>query len=197
MIEQLSFMDENQLIENVKLGSESAFQELVLKYQTLVINVCNNFLNNPDDALDIAQEVFIKVYQSINDFKGNSKFSTWLYRIAVNKSLNYIRSRKRSRIFKSMDVLFGENNDFSSQAAGHDKNIEESIEQSENEEALKYAMGKIPAKQKTAISLFHFEELSYKEIAEIMQISTTEVGVLINRAKKSLHKKIIDYFTKN
>ena len=188
-------MDDKILLTKIAEKDEKAFQLFVEKYHHMVLNVCNNILNNNDDAMDVSQEVFIKIYESIDNFRGESKISTWLYRISVNKSLNYLRSKKKQKWFSSLDIIFNQEN----------KNIpedtdlikEEEIELEENKKALYYALRKLPEKQNIAISLNSFEDLSYKEIAEIMEISVTEVGVLINRGKKKLQQLIIDYYKKN
>ncbi|MFO8235936.1 MAG: RNA polymerase sigma factor [Bacteroidales bacterium] len=191
-------MTDQQLVKRIQEKDESAFKEFVDKYQEMVINVCNNFLHNQDDAMDVAQEVFIKVYDSIDNFKSQSKVSTWLYRITVNKSLNFLRDKKRKNIFSSLDLLFEdtERNPAETVSDGsEDSQVQ--IEKKENKQALMKAIDELPKKQKTAITLNKLEELPYKDIAEIMDISITETGVLINRAKKKIQKMLIEYFRKN
>ena len=90
-------MNDKILLEKIALKDERAFQLFVEKYHILVLNVCNNILDNNDDAMDVSQEVFIKIFESIDRFRGESKITTWLYRIAVNKSLNHLRSRKKQK----------------------------------------------------------------------------------------------------
>jgi RNA polymerase sigma-70 factor (ECF subfamily) len=189
-------MDEKVLLDKIAEKDEKAFQVFVEKYHQLVLNVCNNILNNYDDAMDVSQEVFIKIYESVDSFRRDSKVTTWLYRISVNKSLNYLRSRKKQKWFSSLDVIFG---DDKTSSDPEDKELKpgENIELEENKKALYNALRKLPEKQNIAISLNNFEDLSYKEISEVMGISVTEVGVLINRGKKKLHKLIIDYYKKN
>lgn len=189
-------MDDKILVDKISKRDEQAFQIFVEKYHQMVINVCNNILNNYEDAMDVSQEVFIKIYESIDDFRGDSKISTWLYRISVNKSLNFLRSRKRQRWFSSIDTLFKDDQK-QTDPADDSLNASENIEQDDNKKALYFALHKLPEKQNIAISLNHFEDLSYKEISEIMEISVSEVGVLINRGKKKLKKLIIDYFKAN
>ena len=189
-------MNEKILLEKIASKDEQAFQFFVEKYHQMVLNICNNILNNFDDAMDISQEVFIKIYESIESFTGESKIITWLYRISVNKSLNHLRSKKRQKWFSGMDIIFNSDND---------KNIPEDvspkpgedIEIEENKKALHLALNKLPKKQNIALTLNNFEGLPYKEIAEIMEISVTEVGVLINRGKKKLKTLLIDYFKNN
>jgi RNA polymerase sigma-70 factor (ECF subfamily) len=189
-------MNEKILINKIANKDEKAFQLFVETYHHLVLNICNNILNNYDDAMDVSQDVFIKFYESIDSFRGDSKITTWLYRISVNKSLNYLRSKKKYKWFTSLDVLF---NDESKSIDPEDTELKpgEDLEQNENKKALYYALDKLPEKQRTAISLNNFEDLSYKEISEVMEISVSEVGVLINRGKKKLHKLITGYYKKN
>ena len=189
-------MNDHELIDKIAQKDEQAFRIFVEKYHVLVLNVCNNILNNYDDSMDISQEVFIKIYDSIDKFRGESKISTWLYRIAINKSLNYLRSKKRERWFTSLDILFGSDSQ-KQEIKDSTLTIAENIENNDNKNALHFAINKLPEKQKIAITLNSFEELPYKEISEIMQISVTEVGVLINRAKKNLKKLILDYYKNN
>ena len=189
-------MDDKLLIEKIASGDESAFKQFVEKYHQMVLNVCHHILHNVEDSMDVSQEVFIKIYESIDQFRGDSKVTTWLYRIAVNKSLNYLRSNKRNKWFSSLDLLFG---DEKRKIDTVDDTLQpgEDMEADENKKVLHFALKKIPEKQNIAISLSHFEDLSYKEVAEIMNISVSEVGVLINRGKKKLEKIIIDYYKKN
>jgi RNA polymerase sigma-70 factor (ECF subfamily) len=191
-------MTEQELISGIKAGEEKAFKEFVDKYQELVVNVCNSFLHDRDDALDISQEVFIKVFHSADSFKGDSKISTWLYRIAVNKSLNFLRSKKRKNIFSSLDLLLEDkqNNPIDS-VVDNGENAEEKMSKNEDIERMIAVIDQLPKKQKTAINLNKFEGLSYKEISEIMNISVTETGVLINRAKSKIQKQMISKIKKS
>jgi len=187
-------MTDKQIVQEIKNGKEEAFKELVEKNQEMIINVCNSFVHDREDAMDIAQEVFIKAYNSIHKFKGKSKLSSWLYRIAVNKSLNFIRDNKRKNMLSSLDLLFENSPDISDKTEDDTENIEESFENEEMRAALKKTIDELPKKQKVALTLNKFEELSYKEIAEVMDISVSETGVLINRAKKQLQKNLVKKF---
>jgi RNA polymerase sigma-70 factor (ECF subfamily) len=190
-------MDDQQLIRGIKENDENAFREFVDKYQQMVTNVANSFLHNYDDSLDIAQEVFIKVYDTIDKFREESRISTWLYRITVNKSLNFIRDRKRKNIFSSLDLLFEKSQKNPADTVPDETNTkEEEIEHEENKKVLLEAIDELPKKQKVAITLNKLEEVPYKEVAEIMGISVSETGVLINRAKNKIEKKLFQYFQK-
>jgi len=185
-------MTEEQIIQGIRQGEETAFKELVDQYQELVINVCNSFLHNRDDALDVSQDVFIKAYHSIGSFRGQSRISTWLYRIAVNQSLNYIRDRKRKNIFNSLDVWFNNSRYNPAETLEDQDDIAtEKMERQEQKHLLYKVIESLPKKQRVALTLNKLEELPYKEVAEIMDITVSETGVLINRAKKTLQKKMV------
>ena len=188
-------MTDQEIIQGLKNKEETAFKEFVDTYQHLVLNVANKFVRNKEDAMDIAQEVFIKVYDSVHSFREQSKISTWLYKITVNKSLNYIRDKKRRNIFSSLDAIFENKNNNSVENVADDQKIsQEQMESEERKEILFKAIDQLPEKQKTAITLNKLEGLPYKEIAGIMDISVTETGVLINRARKKLQKKLVAQF---
>lgn len=189
-------MEDLLLIEEVTKNKPGAFQQLVEKYQTLVINTCYGFLHNYQDAQDVAQEVFIDVYRSIEKFRNESKISTWLYRISVNKSLNYIRDNKKRTWFQSLDILFetefktGSSNSLS-------ESPEEIIENKEKMDVIQQAIDKLAKNQKIAFTLYKYEDLSYKEIADVMNISVSSVESLLFRAKKNLQKQLISLYKKN
>ncbi|MFW6101126.1 MAG: RNA polymerase sigma factor [Bacteroidota bacterium] len=191
-------MTDQEIIQGLKNRNETAFKAFVDKYQHLVLNVSNNFVHNKEDAMDIAQEVFIKVYDSVDSFREESKISTWLYKIAVNKSLNHLRDKKKRNIFNSLDLIFEKNkNDNPVENIADDQEIsQEKMESEERKEILFKAMDELPVKQKTALTLNKLEGLPYKEIAGIMDTSVTETGVLINRARKKLQKKLVEQFKK-
>jgi RNA polymerase sigma-70 factor (ECF subfamily) len=189
-------MEDNVLVNLIKENNQAAFKELVNKYQTLVINTCNGFVHNYEDAQDIAQDVFIEVHRSINKFRLESKISTWLYRISVNKSINYIRDNKKNKWSLSLDFLFEKDVD-----KGNDSNLEESpqemIEKEEKVKMLYNAIDSLPENQKIAFTLFKYDDLSYKEIAEVMNLSLSSIESLIFRAKSNLQKKLISLYKKN
>lgn len=184
-------MDDSQILQGIQNGDETAFRELVENYQDMVINVCNRFVHSREDAMDISQEVFIKAYRSVDQFRGQARLSTWLYRIAVNKSLNFLRDKKRKNIFNSLDLLFDRQKDNpADQMKDNDADVTEKMEKNEKMDILYQALDSLPKKQRVAVTLNKLEELSYKEVAEIMDVSVSETGVLINRGKKALQKKM-------
>jgi len=103
-------MNDKELVEKIKSDDRHAFGILVDKHQSLVLNTCKGFLHNEDDAHDVAQEVFIEAYRSVKKFRGDSKITTWLYRIAVNKSLNFIRDNKKHKHLSDIDIIYSNGN---------------------------------------------------------------------------------------
>lgn len=187
-------MSETEIIQKLQLGSEQAFRHLVEKYQKLVVNTCFGLLQNTEDAEDIAQEVFIEVFRSIHNFRADAKLSTWLYRIAVNRSLNHIRDNKKRRWFQSFDDVLKEKNAQLQNQASENPGIE--LENLQRANILHEAIGSLPENQKTAFTLNKYEDLSYKEIAEIMDVSVASVESLIHRAKTGLQKKLYACYKK-
>jgi len=190
-------MNDKELFNTIKKDKTAGFKRLVELYQRLVVNTCYGFVHNRQDAEDIAQDVFMEVYRSIDRFRGQSKLSTWLYRISVNKSLNHIRDNKKNTWFQSLDILFSseDQNAKVQEPADTKKNIPDEI--SENKEMGKYiyeAIASLPENQRIAFTLSKYEDLSYKEIADVMEISLSSVESLIFRAKKNLQKKLIRHY---
>lgn len=188
-------MTDHQLVHEILYGnSQKAFELLVEKYQRLVVMTCRGFLSNYADAEDLAQEVFIEVFQSIHRFRNESKLSTWLYRIAVNKSLNFVRRQKRSKIFESLDRLFSDNtngsNHYGLQNASNGT-PDGQIQIAEDRKALKQAINSLPDNQRIAFILNKYMDLTYKEVAEVMNITLPAVESLLFRAKTNLQKKIL------
>lgn len=189
-------MEEQLLVENIiNKVKPDAFQHLVEKYQTMVINTCYGFLHNYEDAQDVAQEVFIEVHRSINKFRKEAKLSTWLYRISVNKSLNYIRDNKKRQWLKSFDNLF-ETEKISNNPNLMSESPEDLLENDEKKQVIEKAIDNLPKNQQIAFILHKYEELSYKEITEVMKISLSSVESLLFRAKKNLQKKLVGYYKK-
>jgi RNA polymerase sigma-70 factor (ECF subfamily) len=183
-------MDDALLVKSLQLGEESAFRELVASYQNMIISTCYGFLHNTEEAEDVAQEVFIQVFKSIDSFRGDAKLSTWLYRIAVNRSLNKIRSRK-SKFFLSLDTAFEA--DYSYKGS-YSITPYDSLENQERAKVLHEAIDKLPNNQKTAFVLSKYKGLPNKKISEIMSTTLSSVEALLNRAKKNLQKSLIDYY---
>lgn len=189
-------MSETDLVEGVRKKDGTAFRVLVDRYQASVLNTCNGFVHNSDDAKDLTQEVFLKVYDSIDKFRGEAKLSTWIYRIAVNKSLNFIRANKKNRIIGDLDsIVFSKSSALAVEHASEQN--ETDLDQLRRSKILFAAINGLSKNQKIAFTLNKLDEISYNEISEIMNISLPAVESLIHRAKLNLQKKLINYYKKN
>lgn len=186
-------MQELELIERLKKGDDSAFKVIVSTWQNMVYNTSLGIVQNAEDAEDVAQEVFVQVYESIEQFKGDSKFSTWLYRIAITKSLDHLRKKKRKKRFAFLQSIFGNNDEeVRHQPDFHHPGI--SLENKEKAAILFGAIDKLPDNQKTAFTLHKLEGLSYQEVSEIMENTVSSVESLMHRAKANLRKILTDYY---
>ncbi len=190
-------MDEYQLIKGIQQGDRKAFQILVETYQRLVVNTCFGIVHNKPDAEDLAQDVFLEIFRTAENFRGDAKISTWLYRIATNRSLNFIRSNKRKRFFQSIEETFtGGRNQTSEISENRSDQPDQNITDQQRSDLLHRAIDRLPKKQRTAFTLNKYEELPYQQIAEIMEISLASVESLIHRAKKNLQEKLLDCYKK-
>lgn len=181
------------LINKLKQGDQSAFAAVVEMYQDMVYNTAISIVQNADDADDIAQEVFVQVHLSIQSFKGESKLSTWLYRITISKALDHEKKKKRKKRFGFVQSLFG----------GHGEaqimHVEFNhpgvqLEKKESAAELFKALKQLPDKQRIAFTLHKLEGQSHQEIAEIMNTSLYAVESLMGRAKTSLKKFLYNYY---
>lgn len=190
-------MTDQQLIEKLKQKDQKAFKTLIDNYQSLVLNTCYNFLHNKDNAKDITQEVFIEVYLSIHKFKNEAKLSTWLYRISVNKSLNFIRDNKKHQIVKNIENLFTQDEQNNSKLIIYNEQNDENNDiKNKRLILLRQAIANLKKNQRIAFTLHKYENLSYKEISEIMNLTLSSVEGLIHRAKINIQKKLINSIKK-
>lgn len=187
-------MSDNELIQEIVLGNWSMFHQLLERHQAQVFRTCMGFVHQKEDADDLTQEVFIQVYQSLPSFKGDSEFTTWLYRIAVNRALNFVRDQQKRSIFSRLESFFlGDNavQSFSDQAIN--ENPEQQLIHREEREMVSKALSKLPEKQRVAIVLSKYDDLSQREIATILNITEGAVESLLQRAKTTLRKELANF----
>ena len=190
-------MDEAQLIKGIQQGDRKSFQTLVETYQRMVVNTCLGIVHNQADAEDLAQDVFLEIFRTAENFRGDSKLSTWLYRIATNRSLNLIRNNKRKRFFQSIEDTFsGGRNRNSEISENRADQPDQNMADQQRSDLLHRAIDRLPEKQRIAFTLNKYEELPYQQIAEIMEISLASVESLIHRAKKNLQEQLLDCYKK-
>lgn len=185
-------MNDQELVKAIIRGDNSAMRELIEKYQDLVLNTCYRVLQSREDAQDIAQEVFLETYKSAARLRYEENVSFWLYRISLNKSINYIK-RSQNILFRSIlqiESLFSHDRDEAASDLPHsDYHPGESLEASEQQDLMARAVASLPATQQKVFALFYYEELSYKEISNILGLSHSSVESLLFRARENVKKK--------
>jgi RNA polymerase sigma factor (sigma-70 family) len=186
-------MNDTELLNQIRAGHESAFKILVETHQKRVFNTVLAIVQNFEEAEDVSQEVFIEVYQSVNKFRGDSKLSTWLYRIATTKALEEIRKKKAQKRFAFFTNLFNDNHEIvhSPVEFEHPGVV---LENKERSKQLFKAINQLPDNQKIAYTLCNIEGLSYQEITEVMEVSLSSVESLLFRAKTNLKKSLHDLY---
>ena len=190
---KLHHLSEAILIEQLKKGDQAAFRKIVESWQDMVFNTALGIVQNTADAEDVAQEVFMQVYESVHNFKGESKFSTWLYRITITKAMDHIRRKKRKKRFAFIQSLFGQENELV-----HDppefNHPGVRFENKEKAAILFKAIRQLPENQQTAFTLHKLEGLSYQEVSEVMNMSLSSIESLMHRAKANLKKNLENYY---
>ncbi len=174
--------------------NEQEISILVNQYRDKVFRTCMGFVQNTEDADDLTQDVFVAMIEAWPTFRKEAKPETWMYRIAVNKSLNLLRRRKVARMFTSFDQWFTGKNSF------HPDLIHDPVQQAEKQEEagymLRFALDKLPEKQRIAFTLSQYDDLANTEIAEVMHTTRSAVESLLFRAKQHMIKALQQYRSK-
>ncbi|MDF3057215.1 MAG: polymerase subunit sigma-24 [Rariglobus sp.] len=181
------------VVQRVQAGDVAAFDHLILKYRERVYAMVYNMTSNREDAADLTQDAFIKAFQSINRFQGQSSFFTWLYRIAVNSALTHLRKNKL-RSFFSFDKVHEDAkvSEIIDQLTDK-KDVEREVFVGELQEKLNEAMQKLSIPHRTVVTLFEIDGLSHEEIAEIMNCSVGTVRSRLHYAKQLLQSELQSY----
>ncbi len=188
--------NEHLLIQELQKGSRQAFTHLVETYQHMVYNTVLSFVQHAEDAEDVAQEVFIQAFEQISRFRGESKLSTWLYRIAVNKSIDAERKKKTKKRINLVKKWVGlESDEVVHLSDFHHPGV--SLDRKEDAMLLFKALNQLSEKQKTVFLLIKAEGLSYEEISHIMNITVKAVESLMYRAKDNLKNILANVYQIN
>lgn len=178
-------MNDNELVRQILNGNSNAFGFLVSKYQKLVVHIVCRIVQRQEDVEDICQDVFLKVFNMLKNFRGESRLSTWIATIAYNTALSYIRKIK-NRDFKSYDEhpsLVA----FEKETTGFNHNL---LEKQELKSYLIELIEKLPVNYRTVLTLFHLEEFSYKEIEEITGMPEGTIKSYLSRGRNLLKEKL-------
>lgn len=181
---------DQQLVERAQQGDRRAFDVLVLKYQHRIYSLVTRFMRDPDDVQDVVQEAFIKAYRALPNFRGESAFYTWLYRIAINTAKNHLSARARRP--QGVDIDADDAEYIASAAMLRDLAGPENMLMTEQLRAvIERAIAALPEDLRTALTLREFDGLSYEEIAEAMQCPVGTVRSRIFRAREAVDREIL------
>jgi RNA polymerase sigma-70 factor (ECF subfamily) len=180
---------DQKLVERVQRGEKQAFDVLVLKYQQKVANLISRYVRDPSEVMDVTQEAFIKAYRALPNFRGDSAFYTWLYRIAINTAKNYLAAQGRRPPSDDIEAESAEQLDAGVRLKefGTPENL---LLQAEIAETIKAAIDELPEDLRTAITLRELEGLSYDEIAKAMDCPIGTVRSRIFRAREAIDNRL-------
>ena len=188
-------MSEQFFIQRLRNKEEQAYRELIERYSDLVYSTAYAIVQNELDAEDLTQECFVEITNAIYRFKGESKLSTWMYRIVTNLALYHLRSKKRKKRFGFLfSIDDSENKSNPIQSLNTTETPYQILEQKEKSKLLFSALNQLPENQRIAFILHNMEQQSYKEICEIMKLSLSAVESLIFRAKQNLRKQLEELY---
>ena len=166
------------LVKQCLSGDRRSFEVLVDRYQKPVFNVAFRIINNYDDAAEIAQTTFIKAFENLHTFDTKRKFFSWLYRIATNESLNYLKARKQHELLSDDHI-------------SHDRRPDEKFDDAESDQQLQSALLQLNPDYRIVLVLCHFHNLSYKEISAILDVPEKTVKSRLFSARKNLKELLV------
>ena len=178
----MALKDDQDLIQNILSGQLPAFEQLVEKYQTMVFTLAFRVLQNHEDAEEVAQDVFVKVFNSLKNFQQKSNFKTWLYRIVYNESINRLRSRK-----KRIPLV-----DLNEKTTLHLFDPGSINDSSDEIKFIQKAIQNLPETERIILSLYYYEDMPVKEIAKITELTETNVKTRLFRSRQKLYDDLIE-----
>ena len=183
-----------QLMLDVKAGDEQSFALLLHRYRTPLVNFLYRMVRNREQAEDLAQEVFIRVYRARADYVPSAKFTTWLFRIATNLALNSVRDTRHQRMEVSLDAPVTADSEDGDErpidVAEKNPNIEEHLVQEAQRDMIRHSIEKLPEKQRAAVLLHKYQDLDYGEISKILECSESALKSLLFRAYETLRVEL-------
>ncbi|WP_068841600.1 RNA polymerase sigma factor [Flavobacterium chilense] len=191
----MSTLNDQHYIDKVLQGETNAFAMLVNRYKDMIYTLALKMIKNREEAEEVAQDTFIKIFNSLSKFKGDSKFSTWIYKIAYNTCLDRLKKNKKEEQNISID-------EFSSHLIKTMDNALSALEDKERKQTIQNCLNLLPSEENFLLTLFYFENQNLEEIGKIMSINANNVKVKLFRSrqklavilKKQLEPEIVDYY---
>ncbi|MBO5364588.1 MAG: sigma-70 family RNA polymerase sigma factor [Clostridia bacterium] len=184
-------LSEQELIQSAQAGNAVAFEQLIADHQKSIFSIAYRIAGNQEDAADMTQEVLVKVFRNLKNFRGDSKFSTWLYRVATTTCLDEQKKQRRHTAYSLDEELETEDGSLATDLRDTGPTPEESAERKAIQQAIHLAIGKLKEEHKKVILLREVRGLSYEEIAKILKCSEGTVKSRINRARENLKKILL------
>lgn len=184
----MSNTDDLMYIKQVIGGDTNAFAVLVDRYKNMVFTLSLKMVKNREEAEEVAQDTFVKAYRSLNKFKAESKFSTWLYKVAYNTCLDCLKKKNRAQPVVAID-------EYTEHEVVSLSNVVDSLEEKERSQMIQECLDVLPGEDSFLLSLYYFEEQSIKEIAKIMGINDNHVKIKLFRSRKKLTAVLKDQLT--
>ena len=182
-----------ELMARIAEGDEDVFEILVNRHQTSILNLIYRFIGDRTQAKDLAQEVFLKVWQSAQNYEPKAKFTTWVYRITANLCFNELKSSRRNKWFSFLQSDEDSKHTFEETLADTAPSAEDLLLEKERSRQISDALQSLPENQRMALILKRYDDLSYQEIAQIIGCSVSAVESLLVRAKRTLQEKLKNY----
>lgn len=186
-------MEDNEIIDRFLSGETDYFDELILKYKDMVFNLCFQMLRDYEESLDLSQDIFVKLYHSIKDYRKQAKFSTYLYRITVNfckNKLKFLERVRKKNAFSLDDPIKTDNGEIKREVADTNPTPREVLAQKEKLKKITDAISSLKMEYKEIIILREMENLAYEEIARILNVGIGTVKSRLNRARMALRDKL-------
>ena len=181
-------VSEELLIQRASRGDVGAFESLVTAYEKSVYGLAYRLVSDREDAMDVTQEVFLKAYQALPKFRGESRFSTWIYRVCVNASLDHLRKRQKTAVCSLDEPLSFKESSVTREIEDDSENVEDAVETKSLGEAALAALGDLDDTHRVIITLSDVQGYSYQEIADILGISMGTVKSRLHRARNMLRR---------
>lgn len=185
------------LIDRIIKGDKNSFNDLVESYKRLVSHIVYTNVKNQNDRDDLSQEIFLKIYLNLSTFKFKCKLSTWIGKIAYNSCINY-SNKKKLLINDNIEYIrvIDETSDDLKKIKSDDNHLDPYLRNIEIRKIINQKIQELPIKYQTVLTLFHIDELSYKEISEILDLHINNIKVILSRARKMLKDKILEEYRK-